>query len=86
MKRTTKGKEGSTAPSPSLPALRAVAVPTATSPASDYVAGLAPGSRRAQAAALVRVATLLGIADPERVPWGENDLTPARSARCASRS
>src|SRR5438552_1810331 len=72
-KRTTKAKEASAARS--LPALRAMAAPSARSPATDYIAGLAPGSRRAQAAALVRVATLLGIPDPERVPWGE--LRPA---------
>src|SRR5262245_27003221 len=66
-------KEGSTAPS--LPVLRALATPNARSPATDYIAGLAPGSRRAQAQALVRVATLFGIPDPERVPWGE--LRPA---------
>src|SRR2546430_12586965 len=54
---------------PSLPALRPLDTPSPTSPASTYVAGLAPGSRRAQASALVRVARLFGIDDPNRVPW-----------------
>src|SRR5881628_2117573 len=58
-----------------LPALRAVATASAASPAAVYVAGLAPGSRRAQSQALVRIAHLLGIADPTRVPW--HGLTPA---------
>ncbi len=58
-----------------LPALRALAAPSTSSPASDYIASLAPGSRRAQGAALVRVASLLRIRDPNRVPWHE--LRPA---------
>jgi hypothetical protein len=44
------------------------------SPAETYVAGLAPGSRRAQAQALVRIARLLGSADPRAVAWWR--LTP----------
>src|SRR2546422_3848617 len=72
-KRTMKAKAASAARS--LPALRALATPSTRSPATDYIAGLAPGSRRAQAAGLVRLAKMLGIPDPERVPWGE--LRPA---------
>ena len=64
---------------PAVPALRpstvASTTPRATSPAAVYVASLAPGSRRAQAAALVKIARLLGKENPESVPWGE--LTPA---------
>jgi site-specific recombinase XerD len=58
-----------------LPALRPLPAPAGPSPASVYVAGLAPGSRRAQAQALVRVAQLFGIDDPDSVPWHE--LRPA---------
>jgi len=46
--------------------------PGTRSPAERYVAGLAPGSRRAQAAALVRLARLarlLGADDPRTVAW-----------------
>jgi integrase/recombinase XerD len=62
-----------------LPAARArdlvAALPPGTrSPAEQYVAGLAPGSRRAQAAALVRLARLLGADDPRAVAWWK--LTP----------
>ena len=39
-----------------------------------YVAGLAPGSRQAQAQALVRIARLLGSDDPRAVAWWK--LTP----------
>jgi integrase/recombinase XerD len=48
--------------------------PGTRSPAERYVAGLAPGSRRAQAAALVRIARLLGADDPRAVAWWK--LTP----------
>jgi integrase/recombinase XerD len=48
--------------------------PGTRSPAERYVAGLAPGSRRAQAQALVRIARLLGIGDPRAVGWWK--LTP----------
>ena len=62
-----------------VPAARAsdlvAALPPGTrSPAERYVAGLAPGSRRAQAAALVRLARLLGADDPRAVAWWK--LTP----------
>src|SRR4029453_9834155 len=48
--------------------------PGTRSPAERYVAALAPGSRRAQAAALVRIARLLGANDPRAVAWWK--LTP----------
>jgi hypothetical protein len=48
--------------------------PGTRSPAEQYVAGLAPGSRRAQAGALVRLARLLGADDPRSVAWWK--LTP----------
>jgi integrase/recombinase XerD len=48
--------------------------PGTPSPAESYVAGLAPGSRRAQAQALVRIACLLGSDDPRAVAWWK--LTP----------
>jgi integrase len=48
--------------------------PAMPSPAESYVAGLAPGSRRAQAQALVRIARLLGRDDPRAVAWWK--LTP----------
>ena len=43
-------------------------------PAAAYVASLAPGCRRAQAAALVRIARMLRIDEPDRVAWWR--LTP----------
>ena len=46
----------------------------ALSPAASYVAGLAPGSRRAQAQALVRISRMLGSDDPRAVAWWK--LTP----------
>src|SRR5262245_8239404 len=50
-----------------------VALPSgARSPAESYVAGLAEGSRRAQA--LVRIARLLGSDDPRAVAWWK--ITP----------
>src|SRR5262245_13723879 len=49
--------------------LVAVTPPASSSPAEAYVAGLAPGSRRAQAAALVRLARMLGAEDPRSVAW-----------------
>ena len=54
--------------------LVAATPPASSSPAEAYVAGLAPGSRRAQAAALVRLARLLGADDPRRVVWWQ--ITP----------
>jgi site-specific recombinase XerD len=54
--------------------LVAVTPPASSSPAEAYVAGLAPGSRRAQAAALVRLARLLGADDPRRLAWWQ--ITP----------
>src|SRR5262245_1625041 len=55
--------------------LLVAATPLASSsPAERYVAGLAPGSRRAQAAALVRLARLLGSDDPRAVAWWK--ITP----------
>src|SRR5262249_44824968 len=45
-----------------------------SSPAERYVTGLAPGSRRAQAAALVRLARLPGADDPR--PGARWKLTP----------
>jgi hypothetical protein len=48
--------------------------PGTPSPAESYVAGLAPGSRRAQAQAPVRIARLLGSDDPRAVAWWK--LTP----------
>src|SRR5262249_46939685 len=55
-------------------ALSAALPPGTRSPAESYVAGLAPGSRRAQAQALVRIARLLGNDDPRAVVWWK--LTP----------
>jgi integrase/recombinase XerD len=55
-------------------ALVAALPPGTRSPAESYVAGLAPGSRRTQAQALVRIARLLGSADPRAVAWWK--LTP----------
>ena len=55
-------------------ALVAALPPDRLSPAETYVAGLAPGSRRAQAQALVRIARLLGSDDPRAVAWWK--LTP----------
>ena len=55
-------------------ALVATLPPGMPSPAESYVAGLAPGSRRAQAQALVRIARLLGRDDPRAVAWWK--LTP----------
>src|SRR5262249_36891778 len=49
--------------------LVAAPLPASSSPAEAYVAGLAPGSRRAQAAALVRLARMLGADDPRGVVW-----------------
>src|SRR5262249_30567510 len=49
-------------------------LPASASPAEAYVAGLAPGSRRAQAAALVRLARMLGADDPRGVVWWQ--ITP----------
>ena len=54
--------------------LVSVTPPVSSSPAEAYVTGLAPGSRRAQAAALVRLARLLGADDPRRVAWWQ--ITP----------
>jgi len=54
--------------------LVAATPPASSSPAEAYVAGLAPGSRRAQAAALVRLARMLGADDPRRVAWWQ--ITP----------
>jgi site-specific recombinase XerD len=54
--------------------LVAATPPASSSPAEAYVAGLAAGSRRAQAAALVRLARLLGADDPRRVAWWQ--ITP----------
>src|SRR5262245_64901739 len=48
--------------------------PPGSSVAEMYVVGLAPGSRRAQAAALVRLARMLGADDPRRVAWWQ--ITP----------
>ena len=55
-------------------ALVAPLPPGTRSPAESYVAGLAPGSRRAQAQALVRIARLLGSDDPRAVAWWK--ITP----------
>jgi integrase/recombinase XerD len=55
-------------------ALVAALPPGTRSPAESYVAGLAPGSRRAQAPALVRIARLLGTDDPRAIAWWK--LTP----------
>jgi site-specific recombinase XerD len=55
-------------------ALVAALPPGTPSPAEAYVAGLAPGSQRAQAHALVRIARLLGSEDPRAVAWWQ--LTP----------
>jgi hypothetical protein len=54
---------------PRAGALIAALPPGTRSPAESYVAGLAPGSRRAQAQALVRIAGLLGSDDPRAVAW-----------------
>src|SRR5260370_42681177 len=55
-------------------ALVAALPPGTRSPAESYLAGLAPGSRRAQAQALVQIARLLGSDDPRAVAWWK--LTP----------
>jgi site-specific recombinase XerD len=54
--------------------LLVAAPPPGPSVAEMYVVGLAPGSRRAQAAALVRLARMLGADDPRRVAWWQ--ITP----------
>src|SRR4029453_3476509 len=78
---------------PHLPAARATDLaaappPGTRSPAEQYVAGLAPGSRRAQAAALVRLARLLGADDPRAVAWWQltPDLIDALRAQLADQS
>src|SRR5262245_671902 len=55
-------------------ALVATLPPSTRSPAESYVVGLATGSRRAQAQALVRIARLLGSDDPRAVAWWK--ITP----------